>query len=248
MVNYMRWNIAVFVVASLVVAGLCSGVTGETTPRTWSNMSPAQSPGVKICQGLAYDSESDRTIMFGGWLKDDSVLDDTWAYDCNAHKWTQMNPSVKPVARARNGLTYIPDLDLIFLTHGYLGGKNDTDDSWTYDYNTNTWKQVTLDSAAKPPARHCFNIAYNSKSRVILFYGGAGSTGSYTDTWTFNVPPPEKESQKIPVEYIIAMIIAIVAIVAVIASLKMRKKPAVVAEKQVPEEMPMEKGPKILGK
>jgi hypothetical protein len=310
----MRWNIVVFIVVSLVVAGLGSNVTGEVKPRTWSNMSPAQSPGVKICEGMAYDSESDRTIMFGGyngkkmcaetwaydyntntwenrttassppgrcgaalvydakrdacymfgglndtaksygdmwkydynankwtlitpavspssrgkgylaydsqsdelvyfgginsnkilnaetwtysftdntwtnrtsgthpqarwrchmtydsesdriimfggWLKDDSVLDDTWAYDCNTHKWTQMNPSVKPMARARNGLTYIPEWDLIFLTHGYKGGKNDTDDSWTYDYNTNTWKQVTLGSADKPPARHCFNLS-----------------------------------------------------------------------------------------
>jgi uncharacterized protein YpmB len=62
------------------------------------------------------------------------------------------------------------------------------------------------------------------------------------------MPPPEKESQKIPIEYIIAMIIAIVAIVAIISSFKMKNKPIDAVETQAPEDISVEKGPKIIGK
>jgi hypothetical protein len=62
----MRWNVVILIVVSLVVTGLGSGITGEVKPRTRSNMSPAQSPGIKIYQGMTYILKSNRTIMFGG--------------------------------------------------------------------------------------------------------------------------------------------------------------------------------------
>jgi N-acetylneuraminic acid mutarotase len=60
-----------------------------------------------------------------------------------------------------------------------------TGDTWSYDYNTNTWEELEPNEA--PPARGYSAIAYDAKSdRVILFGGEDESAGNiYKDTWVY---------------------------------------------------------------
>jgi N-acetylneuraminic acid mutarotase len=78
-------------------------------------------------------------------------------------------------------------------------------DTWAYDYNTNTWKEM-----AKGPPKHLgARLAYDSESGRIILFGGSdiatwryiNDTWSYdfnTDTWTEMKPatsPPGRNYQ-----------------------------------------------------
>ncbi len=47
--------------------------------RTWGPLSPAASPPPRRNFQMAYDSQSDRVVMFGGYGPSDTYLNDTWA-------------------------------------------------------------------------------------------------------------------------------------------------------------------------
>ena len=202
--------------------------TYSYSENTWTNRTSGTQPSARQRCHMYYDSKSDRIIMFGGWLGGDEVLDDTWAYDCNTYTWTKMQPAASPHARARNGFVYIPEWDFLFCTHGFGGTDGDLNDTWTYDYDTNTWTELTPETTATPAGRHCFNIAYDSKSHVILCYGGSNAVQSFTDTWTFGIPPPEKEDQgennALPQPVIIAILLVTIVLVLIIIFVGMKKK------------------------
>ncbi len=162
---------------------------------TWVNKTSSASPTGRQRIPLMYDSESDRVILFGGWLGDENVLGDTWAYDFNTNTWTDMKPALSPHPRARYGRAYIPESDVIIYTHGYGGADGDLNDTWTYDHNNNKWTQVEIQNTP-PISRHCFQIALNTKDDVIIFQGGAGTTQSYTDTWALAAEEPTEEDDK----------------------------------------------------
>ncbi|MFW9793327.1 MAG: kelch repeat-containing protein, partial [Candidatus Thorarchaeota archaeon] len=111
---------------------------------TWTNMSTPVNPGALYGFDMAYDSESDRIILFGGW---DATLGEdrnqTWAYDVNTNSWTNMNPPVAPSKRGRCRMTYHTGWDRVVL---FGGDAYDTStfysDTWLYDYNTNTWTEL----------------------------------------------------------------------------------------------------------
>src|SRR5437016_13750232 len=64
----------------------------------WTNADPATRPVRRVYHSMAYDSESDRVILFGGYGSGDD-FNDTWAYDFNTNAWTNMDPPAKPPLR-----------------------------------------------------------------------------------------------------------------------------------------------------
>ena len=57
---------------------------------TWEHRQPVDPYAeMRIYPALAYDAESDRTILYGGFPEGDQ----TWAYDYNTNTWTRMNPA-----------------------------------------------------------------------------------------------------------------------------------------------------------
>jgi N-acetylneuraminic acid mutarotase len=147
---------------------------------TWTQMGPASSPAARRSHAMAYDSESDRVILFGGY--DGSYRNDTWAYDCNTDTWTQMSPPSSPTARRHHRMAYDAESDRVILFGGEGAGgyRNDT---WAYDYDTDTWTQMSPPSS--PTARYVPAMAYDVESdRIILFGGYDGSR--LGDTWTYD--------------------------------------------------------------
>ena len=136
---------------------------------------------------MAYDIESDITIIYGGWKNPAPFeLGDTWSYDYDTDTYTNMSPTISPPVREVSGMVYDSQSDKIVL----FGGLEDfttslfRNDTWTYDYNTNTWENVT--SGIAPPARDAFSLVYDSESdRVILF--GGGVTPKFNDTWAYDL-------------------------------------------------------------
>ena len=84
----------------------------------WTEMHPETSPTSRAGQGMTYDSESDRVIMYGGFGGrgvNDPVFSDTWSYDYNTDTWTEMDPPTNPSERMYFAITYDQINDQVIL-------------------------------------------------------------------------------------------------------------------------------------
>jgi len=138
---------------------------------------------------IAYDSESDRTIMFGGWTEDFESLGDTLAYDLNTNTWENKSPTIAPGKRAGYAFAYDNEADRVILFSGGRNGSSSTlenwNDTWAYDYDSNTWENLA--PTQMPPPRLCGTMVYDSESDVCILFGGIPDGGSFIgDTWAFD--------------------------------------------------------------
>jgi len=148
---------------------------------TWTNMNPATKPSARNGHAMAYDSQSDRVILFGGSVAG-SYSDETWAYDFNSNAWTNMSPSTKPSARFDHAMAYDVQIDRMMLFGGYDASFED-DETWSYDFNSNTWSK--LNPIAKPSPRSGHAMAFDSQSSHMVLFGGWD--GAYDGgTWLYN--------------------------------------------------------------
>jgi hypothetical protein len=118
----------------------------DLSERTWEKRQPSEQPIMedlftRFGMPMAYDSESDRLILFGGG-KPDYLYQDTWAYDYNTDTWEEMHPTNSLPPRAIHHIAYDSESDRVILWGGYFG--SDLDDAdlrvWAYDYNSDTWE------------------------------------------------------------------------------------------------------------
>ena len=109
-----------------------------------------------------------------GHLQSDPAKDngETWAYDVAANKWTEMKPPSGPTGRGAAELAYDAESDRVILFGGWNKVAGGLDDTWAYDYNTNTWTEM-----AKGPAKHLgARLAYDAESDRIILFGGYDMT------------------------------------------------------------------------
>ena len=182
----------------------------EINTNTWANMSPLSSPGLRFGASLVYDSESDIMVLFGG-LDFPALfghhIQQTWVYDFDTNNWTNMEPDVQPIGRHHTSMVYDSESDRVILFGGYVSSAPDeaSSETWSYDYNTNSWNEMDSDSNIE--ARFYGAMAYDASSDRSILYGGAwdysnnaglGDTWAYdynADSWEKMVPnphPPER--------------------------------------------------------
>lgn len=139
---------------------------------------------------LAYDSESDRIILYGGYrFSENRIIDETWAFDYNSNTWIKMNPNINPPGRNFHSMVYIPTIDRVLMFGGDVPGPTEHA-TWLYDFNQDTWEKLEIEGA--PIIRHYTSMVYiDSLDRVILFGGEANVPESkINDMWAFD--PHEK--------------------------------------------------------
>jgi N-acetylneuraminic acid mutarotase len=153
----------------------------DVNSNTWERK--ADGPGRRLGQRLAYDSESDRVVLFGGFdMSTFKLVDETWAYDYNTDTWTNMQPDIHPKMRNYHGMVYDPKVDRVVVWGGDVKGA-DKPEVWLYDYNTNTWEKRTYSHG--PDVRdYCF-LAYDKKSDRVIMYGGYAYGND--ETWVYDV-------------------------------------------------------------
>jgi N-acetylneuraminic acid mutarotase len=145
-------------------------------------------PSARDYVSMAYDEESERVILFGGLTSASFIFNgETWAYDPSANTWTQMEPPSGPTARGAADMAYDAESDRVIL----VGGATDvisnqpviSDETWAYDYNTNTWTEM-----AKGPAKHNGDrLAYDTESDRVILFGGYDMSGFFYDTtWAYD--------------------------------------------------------------
>jgi hypothetical protein len=143
----------------------------------WTRLADSPFKG-NIGPRLAYDSESDKTIMFGGMsaVKGIRFVNETWAYDYNSNTWEQMQPADAPQNQNYQCMAYDPKSDRVIDWGGEV-----VRSLWVYDYNGDQWQII---ETVGPVASYYCGFTYNSQENLFLLYGG---TDAGTDeTWIFD--------------------------------------------------------------
>jgi N-acetylneuraminic acid mutarotase len=131
----------------------------------------------------------DRVVLFGGYQPGfTSLYNDTWAYDYNANRWTNLNPPNPPAPRAYHYMAFEPRTNRIVMFGGILEPSDLPDETtinetWIYSVSENTWSQVFPTGAPNPRAWH---VMSGTNGSVVLF-GGGDSRVTYTnDTFLYS--------------------------------------------------------------
>src|SRR2546427_390317 len=104
-----------------------SGTWGyDFSSNAWTNLTPSEHPSARSRQGMAYDSQSARTILFGGHTIKSTYDNETWAYDAAQNQWTNMTSGARPPGRRSPGMAYDSKSDRTILFGGAGTPGNDT--------------------------------------------------------------------------------------------------------------------------
>jgi hypothetical protein len=158
--------------------------TWEYNGLDWTQIQPAQSPPgrVNIQGAIAFDSQRNRTVLFGG-LSAAGYRNDTWEYD--GVNWTQRAPSVSPPARDSHAMVYDPLRHVIVLFGGYSGNPSNLYLNDTWEYNGSSWTQVN--TSQSPSGRNHHAMVYDTQRHVVLLFGGRSAADpQLDDTWEYN--------------------------------------------------------------
>jgi len=199
------------------------------TDNSWTNVTnPANVPLGRYSHSMTYDSTHDRTILFGGWSG--SKRGDTWIYNYTDNSWTNVTTaSTKPSARDNHRMAYDSTNKRTILFGGYPAG-SPNDETWVYNYNDNSWTNMTPTSA--PSIRTTHAMAYDSTNNRIILFSGV-EQGWLDDTWEYcfsggssdpgngngngdpDVPPPDATGLIIIYVVVGGVVVGIVVIVVV---------------------------------
>ena len=152
--------------------------------RTWTRMNPRSSPSARGWPAMAYDSASDRVVLFGGG-NDVDDLGDTWSYDLNTDTWQELQPAVAPDPRSYSAMAYDPASDRMILFGGAAGPCCEEvtfNDTWAYDVDTNTWTELAPSYGPNATGWHAMALEADT-GQIVLFGGGPDREHYRADTW-----------------------------------------------------------------
>jgi hypothetical protein len=117
----------------------------DLNTNTWEQMGSAE--GVPL-EGfkMAYDAESNLMVLYGGG-NFHSGGNQTWVYRFEEDSWTNMSPEHIPGKIAWHAMTYVDEIDRVFLFGGMPNGDYNANlaEPWLYDYNSDTWEPIAQD-------------------------------------------------------------------------------------------------------
>ena len=159
--------------------GTCGLYFYDAATNTWTKAAenwgnPGRYGGTsQAANCLAYDSVNDLLVSIGR-MPAGATVGDVWVYDIPNQIWNAR--SYDPVANGTGyvPLTFDPDLaQFVFFTGGSI---------WTYNAKTDVWTQKV--TSVQPPGwRNHVGMAYDSRNKVHILYGGRGGVD---DTWAYD--------------------------------------------------------------
>lgn len=96
-----------------------------------------------------------------------------------------------PAARYLPAFVFDPINERVMMYGGgsSAGGDVEYEDTWTFDYMTRTWTELTVDTTPGP--RHSAVMVYDTTDEVIILFGGSQGISRASDTWIFNCSTEE---------------------------------------------------------
>ena len=138
---------------------------------------------------LAYDSNVNLAVLFGGSDASSNPLQDTWAW--NGSVWQRLCSSAPcntnlPDARLAHSMAYDSNRKVTVLFGG-AAGTTPLRDTW--EWNGSSWTPKCTASPCidgRPPARYYTTMAFDSVRNVTVLYGGRVGSTTLGDTWEWN--------------------------------------------------------------
>ncbi len=171
----------------LMFGGNASNELWSFANGTWSQLSPANSPGPRARSAMAPNQITGEILLYGGidsGSTSSAAADDTWVW--NGTDWQQVVPPTSPGGRARHAMTY----DLGRQVSVLYGGRQAL---WqpnqalaeTWEYYSGTWFHVL--PVNSPPGLTDAAMAYLVPLGLNVLFGGADNNGiGHDETWTYN--------------------------------------------------------------
>lgn len=150
---------------------------------TWTNLKPENKPSGRADSAMAFDSMSDRLILFGGASKGNGYCDDTWAYDSMNNSWKDLKPALPPRGRNSHQMSYDIESDKIIMFGGMTDVFRVSNETWAYDYDTNTWKNMS--PSISPSVSNAFGLDYDSESDKVVLFGAGTANSGFNETWVY---------------------------------------------------------------
>lgn len=161
---------------SVVFAGVLSLPAISQAP-AWGQIAPSNSPSDRARSAMAYDSVTQRVVLFGG--RGSTSFNDTWKYD--GVDWAQVTTANSPGVRSLHVMAY----DSVRQKMVVFGGAGPAPLHDTWEYDGVDWMQVTPTGNVFPSNRHSNAMVYDSARQMMVMFGGYGSS-IFNDTWEYD--------------------------------------------------------------
>jgi hypothetical protein len=161
---------------------------------TWTELTPPSSPPRYHFVEMVYVPTIDRVLMFGGIAErwDSGVLhNETWAYDYNANRWTNLGAGNAPSPRVYHTMAFEAATNRVVMFGGVQDESNWPNEpvigeTWIYHVKRNAWHQVHPRRAPSPRSWH----GMTGTNRTVMLFGGGDSRWTYTnDTFLYTSRP-----------------------------------------------------------
>ncbi|MCA8975849.1 MAG: hypothetical protein KDC98_14095 [Planctomycetes bacterium] len=129
---------------------------------------------------VAYDSQLNRMVMFGGTSVGNTTLGDTWNRGGTA-SWEQVNPGTSPPPSSGHAMSGSPSGSGVILFGGIQSGSAS---NLTWRFDGNNWSQQTSPASPSPRTGHA--LCKDPIRGVVVLFGGQDNTGLLDDTWEWN--------------------------------------------------------------
>ncbi|NHJ38806.1 MAG: hypothetical protein FK731_02155 [Asgard group archaeon] len=161
-------------------------INSEIEDNCWVNMNPENHPPAERYK-LIYDSESD--VVICNYNNNGEKMVYYYIFDNNTCN-SRHSPNMPSHIDSMDSRVYDPKNDVIIFFGSMLYDQNwdGFHETWSYDFNTDTWTNLT--TASHPPKRFITNIVYDSQSEKIVIFGGVSNYFEpniyYQDVWTYD--------------------------------------------------------------
>jgi hypothetical protein len=157
----------------------------DYSANSWTKLDLDPSPPELCGIDMAYDSESDRILLWDG-----AVVKRMWALNLKKNTWEELAATNGPTkGGAGVGMVYVPGLDRTFVYY--------EDQFFAYDYNANTWEKAK--GELKPGSRILHSTTYDPVAKKIILYGGTSASGEeLNDLWLYDPQTGEWVMQQLP--------------------------------------------------
>ncbi len=167
---------------TVLFGGSTNGLPGATDGTyeydgvTWTQRTPANTPGWREQHAMCYHQGLGVSVMFGGFNPlANSAQNETWTYD--GADWSLVAPvGPQPPARGSAEMVYDPSRGVCVMHGGNDNSGAALTDTWEFDGVT--WTQIP----GVGPGGRGFACGFDATKELVVRYGGFGHT---TETWTF---------------------------------------------------------------
>jgi hypothetical protein len=176
----------------------------STEAMLWNKLKPAGLQPVKRAAHAAAAWGSNM-VIFGGVSPRTGVRGDTWWFETNSIKWSELIYSaaaeVTPSPRAFHAFdTMGPYL----LVHGGLASSDRAlSDMWSFHSGSKNWQLIDFPSSNAPEARtkHSLTVVNDKAEKpFVIIFGGIANEGTvnektFSDTWIFRIKSAEAANE-----------------------------------------------------